>query len=693
MQDLRPTEERLDTETLFKEEPIIKEAVINTDSSKNLGVEIFKFSRRYKLSVLSNFERSKTSEIVSKLCLVIHPQSKFKKYWDCIMVILLLYTATIMPYRIAFIEGVDYDSWWWLDNTLNFLFFIDFLVNCTSAYYDDLDNLIYNHKKILLKYLKGWMFIDLIGCIPMDLFMESTSSSGYNNLLRLFRLPRLYRLLRISKIFKLIQQYKNSEIMMKLQDFFNIKQSVARLIGVFVTILIFMHIYACMWVFLPKLEDYDPRSWMIRGKFLDDQSLYIISIYWCFVTFSTVGYGDITPGTSAEIIVAIFWMLFGICFYSFIIGSLASILSSLETKETVLMNKLSAIDEFSNEINLSKTLRLKIRHCIKSNHDYQSFNWTEQKDIFFELPKNLRYEIALFMHQGSAMFLNFFKYRSSNFISSIVPFLTHTIILKDNYIYKIGEYADEIYFLLRGKVEFRAEINNEEFTLLSIFPGANFGEIEIIKQSNRIYSLKCCAKSSLLIMNYDIIEFIKSDFQTEWHSMVVQAYENEKILTKLKENIPGIKDLNKSGSSIKNLKDLNEYIDQKISKELLKDDNWNLGKDLLTDEEISAMNIENIRKKVQSINFLSCKINRNLDLVIEELSKKNSEQESLKEEKSFSRKSSGIENIYISPLRDSSNISSDLSINISKQRVSINSLFHNSEGVPALSFSYNKTNV
>lgn len=353
------------------------------------------------------------------------------------------------------------------------------------------------------------------------------------------------------------------------------------------------------------------------------------------------------------------------------------------------MNKLSAIDEFSKEINLSKSLRLKIRYCIKSSHDYQSFNWTEQKNIFFELPKNLRYEIALFMHQGSAKFLNFFKYRSSNFISSVVPFLTHTIIIKDNYAYKIGEYADEIYFLLRGKVEFRAEINDEELVLLSVLPGANFGEIEIIKQSNRAYSIKCCAKSSLLIMNYDIIEFIKSEFQTIWHDMVVQAYENDKILTKLKENIPEIKDLNKSGSSIKNLKDLNEYVDQKISKELIKNENWNLGKDLLTDEEVSAMNIENIKIKVQSIKFLNCKINRNLDLIIEKLYKRKSAQESLIEEEEYNRKTSELENINVSPLENSIKFSCDHSLNSSGKRVSTNSLFHNPEGAPALSYSYN----
>jgi hyperpolarization activated cyclic nucleotide-gated potassium channel 1 len=49
---------------------------------------------------------------------------------------------------------------------------------------------------------------------------------------------------------------------------------------------------------------------------------------------STVGYGDILATTMMERIVAISIMLFGVCFFSFTIGSLASIFNRIDSKET-----------------------------------------------------------------------------------------------------------------------------------------------------------------------------------------------------------------------------------------------------------------------------------------------------------------------------------------------------------------------
>ena len=51
-----------------------------------------------------------------------------------------------MPYRMAFIESELWDDWFIAELCIDFLFFVDFLVNCFSAYYDSDGNLITNRK-------------------------------------------------------------------------------------------------------------------------------------------------------------------------------------------------------------------------------------------------------------------------------------------------------------------------------------------------------------------------------------------------------------------------------------------------------------------------------------------------------------------------------------------------------------------
>jgi hypothetical protein len=65
-----------------------------------------------------------------------HPERWPKATWNFVLVILLIYTATIMPVRISFIEAELFSTWFWVDTMVDALFLVDFVVNCFSAYYD-----------------------------------------------------------------------------------------------------------------------------------------------------------------------------------------------------------------------------------------------------------------------------------------------------------------------------------------------------------------------------------------------------------------------------------------------------------------------------------------------------------------------------------------------------------------------------
>lgn len=63
---------------------------------------------------------------------------------------------------------------------------------------------------------------------------------------------------------------------------------------------------------------------------------YLSSVYWAFSTIATVGYGDIVAVSIFEKIISIVWMMVGVFFYSFTIGTLTMVLGKIDTSEQQL---------------------------------------------------------------------------------------------------------------------------------------------------------------------------------------------------------------------------------------------------------------------------------------------------------------------------------------------------------------------
>lgn len=145
----------------------------------------------------------------------------------------------------------------------------------------------------------------------------------------------MYRLFRISRIFKLLKIKSHDGVLARVREFLHLRHSAVRLISVFSTVLVCAHIIACIWVFIAKVDGYNPDTWVVRHEYRDDSDgvIYLASLYWTFTSMSTVGYGDITARTDMEQVLAIILMLFGVVFFSFVIGSISSIFSRIDTRE------------------------------------------------------------------------------------------------------------------------------------------------------------------------------------------------------------------------------------------------------------------------------------------------------------------------------------------------------------------------
>jgi hypothetical protein len=188
---------------------------------------------------------------------------------------MLLYTATITPFRIAFFE---YDDTLWvsLDSIVDVIFAVDIFSNFFYAYYDDDYNLITDRKRISRNYLFSWFLIDVVAVIPISLILQS--GQDYNSLARLARLPRLYRLIKMTKLVRMLKIVKERNKLLKnINEVLKISHGLERLLYVGFIFLLLTHITSCLWYIPTTLED-DPNSWLRRYGFMDS-SIYEVSNY------------------------------------------------------------------------------------------------------------------------------------------------------------------------------------------------------------------------------------------------------------------------------------------------------------------------------------------------------------------------------------------------------------------------------
>ena len=95
----------------------------------------------------------------------------FKAIWDWIILCLTFYTAIMVPYNVALKNKTSEDvSLLVVDSIVDVVFFIDIVLNFHTTYVGPGGEVVSDPKVIRLNYLKSWFVIDLLSCLPYDVF-------------------------------------------------------------------------------------------------------------------------------------------------------------------------------------------------------------------------------------------------------------------------------------------------------------------------------------------------------------------------------------------------------------------------------------------------------------------------------------------------------------------------------------------
>jgi CRP-like cAMP-binding protein len=269
---------------------------------------------------------------------------------------------------------------------------------------------------------------------------------------------------------------------------------------------------------------------VIRYSF-QDASLaeqYVVCIYWVIQVLISGGFGDIAPYTIPERFFYIVVVVIGVAFYSFTLGTLTSILTTVDKRKQGLIDKLMSLNEFSTKHRLPEHLQIKIKRIIEKNHESLSL---DEQEILEDLPVPLKAEVLTFVHNRIFQSIHFFQNKDPAFIISLISLIKHLYPENNELIYRTDEQAEEIFFILDGKVKL---VSDEGYIIRVYGEGTYFGDIELVKyhatrECNAITHHK--GKCELIQINKEDLLKILEDFpeyKAEFEELAIERAERNK---------------------------------------------------------------------------------------------------------------------------------------------------------------------
>ena len=216
---------------------------------------------------------------------------------------------------------------------------------------------------------------------------------------------------------------------------------------------------------------------------------------------TTVGFGDITPAGDMERIFAIFGMLMGVSFYSYIIASVSSMVSSVDSKNAVYFEKMDQLASWMEHYDIEPALKRRVRRFFKQYYTYHSA--IEDEYIMEKLSPPLQEAISIYLLHDFILEHQLFTDLPEGSLWKVMLIVRSCTFDAGARVVEAGD-ANVSMFIFKSGAAARDFEDDQKSPDEDLDEGDSFGELCLLGCSNESdITVKCEAKSDFFYIRRD----------------------------------------------------------------------------------------------------------------------------------------------------------------------------------------------